>query len=310
MKIYILIVLSLFSINTYSYDYNKIKKDFIDYSRQYKTVIDLNINNINYPDNISKLNIREAFNDDKKTIKSFSSLNNNNMVINLTSNKVIFSYPKELYPDSLMMKKLVPFLFFFNFNDCSIVKKEDIDSFNTFTKPFIKELNLKYIADIMFIHELAHLISFQYKIPKDVNVFNIWVDNYYEHFQEIHSDLFSIIYANNYLNYSIRDINSFLLFRKANLFLNDDLYHYSNPFINYMIKNEEDWNKLKDFNKINDYIANIYVKISNTEIIGFPLLKKEKKSIQIICKNIIKNYKSKYRSYYSLLLLNKCSNIG
>lgn len=308
MRIFCLILFSIFFQCSYSFNYNEIKKTFIDYSSQYKKIIDLDINNIEKPDKESLINIDKELKE-YNLVNWFLKQNNNRMVTNINKDTSLFSYSNDLYPNKMMDNHFVMMLFFFTYNDALKISKKDLINLNKLIYSVNIGINEKYIADFMFVHELTHLIKYQNKLPNGINFNNIWVDNYYYHYQEMHSDLFSVIYLHNFLNYSLDEINNILNFRRFNLFYNDDFYHYSNPFIKKLLKEKTTWVNLKDFDEINDYISNIYISVSKEQEIGKYLFNDDKIYTKNICLKLIKNYKPAFESYYSVLLLNKCKQV-
>lgn len=136
------------------------------------------------------------------------------------------------------------------------------------------KLNESYFSDFFYLHELSHLIPQQRKVPEDIDVTKIWVENTPLHYREIYSDLFAVMYLNNVLKYNEEDIYNVIAYRDFNLNGNSDLVHYSVPYIQALVKDPE-WKNAKTFESMDRIIQKIYKQVNDEMIIS----KKEFKDV-------------------------------
>lgn len=190
-------------------------------------------------------------------------------------------------------------------NDCTYVQmigsNEDCLSLHPQLKKDLKnfmnyhdiKINEEYMSDFYFIHELTHLLPNQRILPEGTDETRIWVNEPLVHYSEIYSDLFAIVFLNNFLKYDIKSITNVVNFRNFNLTANDDLRHYSPPYIEELLK-RKDWLDMKSFDEIDKLIQSIFLKVNQEHIIS----KKEYKLIHhenfVWCNDIdISLFKSK-----------------
>lgn len=255
--------------------YKTIESSFIEYAKEngddvYPFYVD-NYLDIKKEEMASFLKVKESNppNEILDLIKAVSegNANNSRQVINYSGNKTAWVMANNLKGNR-----------FFE-NNCSYLKLISTDEDCLATPPVIKEnikqvlnyndiyLNEEYFSDFFFIHELSHLIPQQRTFPENIDVTRIWVDNYKMQYREVYSDLFAVIYLHNILGYHKEELNNVVLFRNFNLNANDDLMHYSVPYIEAMLKNDE-WETLTTFESIDNYIIKLYQKVNKDIVIS------------------------------------------
>lgn len=291
-----IIFLSLISINTYGInltdeDYNKIENTFISYAlSKGENVIKIDIFDYRKLTDEEKINILDL--KDKNSDKGINELfddilnndwSNNNMIYNQGVNSV-FLYPKKLKPNSFRSNLCNYIILISDMTSCLKNFIGVKDNLNYIMNNNGIYLDDNYIADFLYIHELSHLIPAQRVLP-EYDKTNVWVDNKLIHFGEMYSDLFSIIFLNNYLGYDDKKIEDVITLRNFKLFSSEDLLHYSVPYINYL-QNDTEWKNLKSFEEIDDFIRNLYINVSNEKTIS----KKEHKDVYYEYENFCKNF--------------------
>ena len=269
-------------------DYNKIENTFINYEKSKNnevTVFDIDNYNQLTEENINYLNIlkqkKPIYADLIETILNQEN-ENNDIVIN-QGNQSAFLYPNLLKPNQFRENECAYMVLITDLKECL---RTYIGVKNNLKELVINNniiLNDDYIADFIYIHELAHLLSGQRVIPK-YNRTNLWVDNKYVHFGEMYSDLFSVIFLNNHLGYKEQEIDNVLQIRDFKLEANSDLVHYSNPYIKELLKTEN-WKDLKSFDDIDKAIREIYVKVTNENTISNKNLSNPESKYYNFCKN-------------------------
>lgn len=263
-------------------EYQKIEDSFIDYARKNGDDV--------YPfyiENYSAITDEERLYLEKESEKSPEEIqhlisfilkgeaNNLHYVINFHNNITAW-----VMSDQLKGQKFID-------NECTYLKlistNEDCITIQPLIRTNIKEVltynnivvNEEYFADFFYVHELSHLIPQQRTLPNDIDVTRIWVDDVNAHYREIYSDLFAAIYLHNIVGYNLKEMNNIVTFRNFNLNANDDLTHYSVPYLKEMLKNEK-WKTLSSFESINDLIEEVYVKVNKDIVVS----KKRFKHIQ------------------------------
>lgn len=270
-----IIALSFFVFSSSSYSltdasYKKIKEIFLEQAKKDGEIVVFDIQNHKDITKSEKKEIEKI-----KLLDNSSSViakyildgkgNNHNSVIRGSDGVTSWVFAKGLEPISFVENKC-SYLFYVSTNqDClntPLPIKENIEEFLNFHNIYIDK---EYFSNFFFIHELAHLIPEQTILPDNIDITRIWIDDVVKQYQEVYSDIFSTIFLHNFLNYPVSKYKEIVSFRDFNLNANDDLKHYSVPYLEKMIK-KNDWKELKDFDKIDAYIQNLYREI-NKEII-------------------------------------------
>lgn len=245
-------------------NYSKIQDTFVDYA-------------ISKGDDLVKINVKDYDNKTKDEIEYLNSLKGINdiqdyMVNNILEGKITNSFAAINFPNADKNFWVYPQGFLpddLDKNYCSMLFPFGEISKCLQTPDFVK-LNLKkilenngivfdyeYLNNFYFIHELVHLIPSQRKTPDNVDVFKVWIDDLNMHYREVYSDLFAIIFLSNYLGYNQDKIINITRLRDFNLNSNDDLIHFSSPYIRTLI-NDNKWKELKSFEDIDLYIKKIF----------------------------------------------------
>lgn len=176
-------------------------------------------------------------------------------------------YPKGLEPRSFIENECSYLFYVSTNNDCLNTPMPIKKNITEFLKKHNVKIDEEYFADFIFIHELSHLLPSQKKLPEGVDVTRIWVDKTIEQYREVYSDLFSILFLHNQMKYPEYKINEVIQFRKFNLNANDDLRHYSIPYIEKM-KQFEEWTEVKTFEEMDSLIKKIYLEVNEETIIS------------------------------------------
>ena len=209
---------------------------------------------------------------------------NNDLIYHFGIGGSMFLYPEKLKPQNFKDAECSYLLLFTDLSDCLrtyIGVKQNLTNVMKHNKIFIKE---EYLADFLYIHELSHLLPQQQNIPEH-NVTNVWVDSHINHYREIYSDLFAVIFLHNHLKYPIQDIKNVVLLREFKLHSNDDLLHYSIPYIEDLI-NDDNWKNAKSFEEIDIIIRDNYKRVSDNNIISKKSLTDIKIKNLEFCKNV------------------------
>lgn len=275
------------SMSAYSNDFDndKVKNDFLSRYDNENLVV---FNVFNYKD------LKE---EEIKSVKKINEVNKNNSigalsqkilnnnidnhysVINYSDRKNAWIYPTGLEYDNFYNGNCSYLFFLSNEEDCLNTK----DSIKSEIKRELKlngiNIDEDYFSKFYFVHELSHLIPKQKKLPNGIDKTRIWTRNVNLHYREIYSDLFSVIYLNNFYNEDIKNIKTIIAFRSFNLNANNDLIHFSTPYLKELLK-RNDFNNLNTFEDIHKYIEDLYLYINKTQIIS------KKNNLEIKQKNI------------------------
>lgn len=199
---------------------------------------------------------------------------NNLALLEANDNKTTWVMPLGMEPNGFYENNCTYLQMIGNNEDCLSMYPQLKENIKDFLNYHDIKINEEYMSDFYFIHELTHLLPNQKELPAGVDVTRIWVDDINTHYAEMYSDLFAAIFLNNFLGYSSESLANIVQFRDFNLTANDDLRHYSTPYIEEMLKSK-DWLSLKSFEEINKYIEKIYLKVNREKIIS----KKEYKMV-------------------------------
>jgi hypothetical protein len=263
------------SMSVYSNDFDndKVKNDFLSrYNNEnlivfnvfnYKKLKEEEIKSINKINEINKNNSIGVLS--QKILNN--NINNHYSVINYSDRKNAWIYPIGLEYNNFYHGNCSYLFFLSNEEDCLNTK----DIIKSEIKRELKlngvNINEDYFSKFYFIHELSHLIPEQKQLPNGVDKTRIWTRNVNLHYREIHSDLFSVIYLNNFYNEDIKNIETIIAFRNFNLNANNDLVHFSTPYLKELLK-RNDLNDLNTFEDIHKYIEDLYLYINKIQIIS------------------------------------------
>ena len=210
---------------------------------------------------------------------------NNLALLEANDNKTTWVMPINMQPNGFLENKCSYIQMIGSNEDCLSLNSKLKENVKDFLMYHDIKINEEYMSDFYFIHELAHLLPSQKRFPNGTDITKIWVDDQLSHYSEIYSDLFAIIFLNNYLGYDVKSIVNVINFRNFNLTANNDLKHYSPPYIEELMKTK-DWLKAKSFEDIDSFIQSVFLKVNKTKIIS----KKEYKMIHhnnfVWCNNI------------------------
>ena len=271
LAITVVLSFNLNASNLNSEHYEKIENTFINYA-------------ISKGENVTKIDVddfRRVTDEEKQKILIQKEKNpklnelfdiilegnwsNNNMIYN-SGDETALLYPNRLKPLNYQKDACNYINLITDINNCLatyIAVKENLANVMNNNKIYLSDT---YLSDFLYIHELSHLIPSQRNVP-EFDTTNLWIDDVVIHYGEMYSDLFAVIFLNNYLGYDEKDIQDIIKLRDFKLHSKPDLIHYSVPYINLMLENEE-WKELKSFDDIDEYIKNIYVNYNNNNIVS------------------------------------------
>jgi len=275
------------SMSAYSNDFDndKVKNDFLSrYDNEnlfvfnifnYKKLKTEEIKSVNKINEINKNNSIGVLS--QKILND--NIDNHYSVINYSDRKNAWIYPIGLEYDNFYNGNCSYLFFLSNEEDCLNTKDKIKNEIKRELKLNGIEINEDYFSKFYFVHELSHLIPKQKELPNGIDKTRIWTRNINLHYREIYSDLFSVIYLNNFYNEDIKNIDTIIAFRNFNLNANNDLVHFSTPYLKELLK-RDDFNNLNTFDDIHKYIEELYLYINKTQIIS------KKNNLDIKQKNI------------------------
>ncbi len=210
---------------------------------------------------------------------------NNLALLEANDGKTTWVMPVDMQPNGFLKNNCAYIQMIGSNEDCLSLYPQLKENIKDYLSYHDIKINEEYMADFYFIHELSHLLPTQKTLPKGTDITRIWVDDQLSHYAEIHSDLFAIIFLTNYLGHDVKSIINIVNFRNFNLTANNDLNHYSPPYIEELLKTRN-WLDMKSFKEIDDYIKSVFLKVNKEKIIS----KKEYKIIHhknfVWCNNI------------------------
>tara|TARA_Y100000588_G_scaffold321228_1_gene352299 strand:+ start:3860 stop:4819 length:960 start_codon:yes stop_codon:yes gene_type:complete len=301
------------SMSAYSNDFDndKVKNDFLSrYDNEnlfifnvfnYKKLKEEEVKSVNKIYEANKNNSIGALS--QKILNN--NINNHYSVINYSDRKNAWIYPIGLEYDNFYNGNCSYLFFLSNEEDCLNTKDNIKNEIKRELKLNGIEINEDYFSKFYFVHELSHLIPKQKQLPNGIDKTRIWTRNVNLHYREIYSDLFSVIYLNNFYNEDIKNIDTVVAFRNFNLNANNDLVHFSTPYLKELLK-RDDFNNLNTFEEINKYIEDLYLYINKTQIIS------KKNNLEIKQKNIEwcnnKQLTTNYKKVFTIIE-NHCKKI-
>lgn len=191
---------------------------------------------------------------------------NNDHFVFSYQNNYVFLYANDLKPSNFQKNICGGMALMSTLNECLNNYPMVKVNLETVLKDNAMYLNSNYIADFLYIHELAHLMPESNKIP-EFDVANVYLDELDIHYKEIYSDLFAVIFLNNYLKYDLNEIQNIITLRNMKLQSNLDLIHYSVPYIEALIQ-RNDWKESNSFEDISNIISDVYATVNNNNIIS------------------------------------------
>ena len=306
----VILIISMSALSN-DFDNDKVKNDFFSrYNNENLVIFEVfNYKKIEKEEiaSINKINEMNGNNSIGRLSQKIinNKIDNHYSVINYNDRKNAWIYPTGLEYDNFYNGNCSYLFFLSNEEDCLNTKDVIKNEIKRELKLNGIKINEEYFSKFYFIHELSHLIPEQKKLPNGVDKTRIWTRNVDLHYREIYSDLFSVIYLNNFYNEDIENIKTIIAFRNFNLNANNDLIHFSTPYLKELLK-RNDFNILNTFEDIHKYIEDLYLYINENQIIS------KKNNLGIKQKNIEwcnrKQSKTNYKKVFTIIE-NHCKKI-
>lgn len=136
-------------------------------------------------------------------------------------------------------------------------------------KNYVPNLSSDYLGYFTIIHEYAHTLPEQLRLsPMDIfsGITNKDIKkdmNMIYHYNEVYSDLYAAIRLLQ-MGYTLQDLDQIIFMRDVSLYLYDDYYHYSSPYIKALKKIPSDkYMTISSIEETNTLIRTIFYSVIN-----------------------------------------------